>query len=68
MSLSVLQVSDILKYKRAAYGDQIVATVARQLTADYGRGFAEKSLRRMIQFADLFPDPEIVAALSRQLS
>ena len=60
--------SDILKHKRATYGDQIVATVARQLTADYGRGFAEKSLRRMIQFADAFPDPEIVAALSRQLS
>jgi hypothetical protein len=36
------------------------------LTADHGRGFAEKSLRRMIQFADEFPDPEIVAALSRQ--
>jgi predicted nuclease of restriction endonuclease-like (RecB) superfamily len=60
--------SDILKHKRATYGDQIVATVARRLTADYGRGFAEKSLRRMIQFADVFPDPEIVAALSRQLS
>jgi hypothetical protein len=60
--------SDILKYKRATYGDAIVATVSRQLTADYGRGFAEKSLRRMIQFADVFPDPEIVAALSRQLS
>jgi predicted nuclease of restriction endonuclease-like (RecB) superfamily len=38
------------------------------LTVDYGRGFAEKSLRRMIQFATVFPDPEIVAALSRQLS
>jgi serine/threonine protein kinase len=60
--------SEILKHKRAAYGDQIVATVSRQLTADYGRGFAEKSLRRMIQFADMFPDPENVAALSRQLS
>jgi DUF1016 N-terminal domain len=32
--------SDILKHKRATYGDQIVATVARQLTTDYGRGFA----------------------------
>jgi hypothetical protein len=42
--------------------------VSRQLTADYGRGFAEKSLRRMIQFARLFPNQEIVAALSRQLS
>jgi hypothetical protein len=60
--------SDILKHKRAAYGDQVVATVSRQLTADYGRGIAEKSLCRMIQFADVLPDPEIVAALSRQLS
>ena len=60
--------ADILEYKRATYGDQIIATVARQLTVDYGRGFAEKSLRRMIQFADVFPDPQIVAALSRQLS
>jgi hypothetical protein len=60
--------SEILKHKRAAYGAAIVATVARQLTADFGRGFAEKSLRRMIQFADIFPDLEIVAALSRQLS
>ena len=60
--------SDILKRKRATYGGQIVATVARQLTADYGRGFAEKCLRRMIQFAVAFPDPEIVVALSRQLS
>jgi predicted nuclease of restriction endonuclease-like (RecB) superfamily len=38
------------------------------LTADYGRGFAEKSHRRMIQFAETFPDREIVAAVSRQLS
>jgi hypothetical protein len=37
------------------------------LSTDYRRGFAQKSLRRMIQFARVFPDPEIVAALSRQL-
>jgi DUF1016 N-terminal domain len=59
---------DVLQSKRAAYGEEIVATVSRQLTADYGRGFAEKSLRRMIQFARIFPDREIVAALSRELS
>ena len=47
--------TDILGYQRAAYGEEIVATVSRQLTADYGRGFAEKSLRRMIQFADSSP-------------
>jgi hypothetical protein len=60
--------SEILGHKRASYGDEIVATVSRQLTAEYGRGFAAKSLRRMIQFAGAFPDREIVAALSRQLS
>src|SRR3954463_14463944 len=60
--------SEILRHDRAAYGEEIVATVSRQLTADYGRGFAEKSLRRMIQFAGAFPDREIVAALARELS
>jgi predicted nuclease of restriction endonuclease-like (RecB) superfamily len=59
--------AEILRHERASYGEEIVATVSRQLAADYGRGFAEKSLRRMIQFARLFPDREIVAALSREL-
>ena len=35
--------------------------------AEFGRGFAEKNLRRMMQFAEVFPDPLIVAALLRQL-
>ncbi len=35
---------------------------------DYGKGFSEKSLRRMIQFGETFPDEPIVAALMRQLS
>src|SRR4051794_20445589 len=59
--------AEILRHKRASYGEEVVATVSRQLAADYGRGFAEKSLRRMIQFARLFSDREIVAALSREL-
>jgi hypothetical protein len=41
--------------------------MSRQLTAEYGRGFAEKSFRRTIQSAAAFPDHEIVAPLSRQL-
>jgi predicted nuclease of restriction endonuclease-like (RecB) superfamily len=59
---------DILQEKRAEYGEQIVATVARQLMAEFGRGFSEKSLRRMIQFAEVFPDEQIVASLMRQLT
>jgi len=43
-------------------------TLSRQLTEDYGNNFNEKNLRRMIQFAEVFPDKEIVVSLIRQLS
>lgn len=59
---------EVLKGERAEYGKEIVATLSRELAHEYGRGFAEKSLRRMVQFADVFPDEQIVATLSRQLS
>jgi predicted nuclease of restriction endonuclease-like (RecB) superfamily len=59
---------DVLQNKRAGYGEEIVYALSRQLTAEYGRGFTEKGLRRMIQFAERFSDEEIVATLSRQLS
>jgi len=59
---------DILKEKRAEYGKEIVVTVSRQLVSAFGEGFTDKNLRRMIQFAEAFPDMEIVVTLSRQLS
>ena len=37
------------------------------MAAEFGHGFAEKNLRRMIQLAELFPEREIVVTLSRQL-
>ena len=51
----------MLGSERAAYGEQIVVTVSRQLVVDYGRGYSEKNLRRMVQFAKMFPEQEIVA-------
>ena len=54
---------DLLKEDRADYGAQIVATLSRQLTPEFGRGYSEKSLWRMVQFAERFPDEQIVAAL-----
>lgn len=60
--------TELLNNERAEYGQQIVATVSRQLTSDYGKGFLEKSLRRMIQFAEIFPEKEIVVSLIRLLS
>ena len=59
---------EVLGNQRAEYGKQIVATVARQLQEEFGKkGFDEKSIRRMMQFATLFPDSQIVAPLARQL-
>ncbi len=58
---------DILKEKRAEYGEQIVSAVSRELVKEFGTGFAEKNLRRMVQFAETFPEEQIVVTLSRQL-
>lgn len=59
---------DILGNSRAGYGQQIVVTLSRQLVERYGKSYEEKKLRRMIQFASVFSDFEIVATLSRYLS
>jgi predicted nuclease of restriction endonuclease-like (RecB) superfamily len=59
---------DVLAGGRAGYGDEIVATLSRQLVAEHGRGFERKNLHRMVQFAEAFPDEQIVATLWRQLS
>lgn len=59
---------DILKKQRAEYGKQIVQTVSVQLETSYGRNFTEKNVRRMMQFAEVFSDLQIVVTLSRQLT
>lgn len=56
-----------LGQERGDYGKQIVATLSRQLTAEFGRGFSRQSLYRMIRFTEVFPDRRIVSTLSRQL-
>ncbi|MDR3002339.1 MAG: PDDEXK nuclease domain-containing protein [Fibromonadaceae bacterium] len=60
--------SVVLGGDRAGYGKQIVVTLARQLKVKYGNSFEIKNLRRMVQFANRFPDIEIVVPLVRQLS
>lgn len=59
---------EVLKGERADYGKEVLAGLSRNLARDYGSGFAEKNLRRMVQFSDVFPDERIVVTLSRQLS
>lgn len=59
---------EVLGGKRAGYGEQIVASVARQLTEEYGSGFSKKNLHRMVRFYEVFPDNKIVSSLMRQLT
>jgi hypothetical protein len=40
---------DILKEKRAEYGEQIVSAVSKELVAEFGQGFSEKNLWHMIR-------------------
>ena len=60
---------EVLGNARAEYGKQIVLTVSRQLQLEYGdKGFEPRTIRRMMQFASLFPDIKIVTPLVTQLS
>ena len=59
---------DILNEKRADYGKEIIATLSQELIKEYGNGFSYSALTRMVRFAEVFPDTQIVATLSRQLS
>jgi hypothetical protein len=60
--------SEILNHQRAEYGRKIVSSLATQLSASYGRSFEARNLRRMMQFAEQFPDFGIVSPLATQLS
>ncbi|MBB3014213.1 PDDEXK nuclease domain-containing protein [Cupriavidus alkaliphilus] len=60
--------SQVLDGRRAHYGEEVLPGLAAQLVKDYGNSFAEKNLRRMVQFATTFPDQQIVVSLIRQLS
>ena len=60
---------EVLGNHRADYGKQIVSAVSTQLQTEYGRkGFETRSIWRMMQFAQLFPDYKIVSAVSTQIT
>ena len=59
---------DILGDKRAEYGEQILSTLWRELTAEYGKGWSEQHLRHCVKFAAVFPFEKKVSTLWRQLS
>jgi len=58
----------ILKDDRAEYGKQIIQSLSDEMVQQFGRGFGRRSLERMIQFSELFPDFEVLTTLSPRLS
>ncbi len=59
---------EVLQNERASYGKEVIVILSQQLSQVYGKSFQEKNLRRMMQFAEVFSNIEIVAPLARQLS
>ncbi|QFQ12271.1 DUF1016 domain-containing protein [Pseudoprevotella muciniphila] len=60
---------DILDKKRAEYGKQIIESLSQQLQVEYGKkGFETRNIRRMMQFATLFPEEQIVSQVATQLT
>lgn len=59
---------EILGGERAAYGSQMVVSLARQLEQEFGKGFSYSALTRMVRFAEQFPDERILATLLQELT
>ncbi len=60
--------AEVLNNERAEYGKRVMETVSALLTAEYGKGFDKPNLSRMMRFAEVFSDEQIVVTLSQQLS
>jgi hypothetical protein len=59
---------EVLNFNRAEYGKQIVDTLSKQLTLEYGNGWSKRQLHHCLRVAEFFPEVEIVHALRTQLS
>ncbi|MDX2098073.1 MAG: PDDEXK nuclease domain-containing protein [Leptolyngbyaceae cyanobacterium bins.59] len=60
--------AEVLQGQRAEYGKQVIGLLSKQLTHSYGKGWGERQLRHCLQFAEAFPDQEIVNTLCSKLS
>ena len=59
---------DVLPAGRAEYGKQTIRQLSQQLTAEFGKGFTVTNLTNATEVARLYPEEEIIHALSEQLT
>jgi hypothetical protein len=58
---------EVLNESRAEHATELVASLAQQLTAKFGRGFDRTNLYRMVRFSQVYPDSRFVASLAQQV-
>ncbi len=59
---------DILKEKRAGYGEEILPTLSAELMKEFGAGFTARNLANMVRFAEVFLEEKILYTLCAKLS
>ena len=60
--------NDILNQQKADYGKQQIASLSKQLTQEFGKGWSSRQLFYCLKIADVFPDENILHALCAKLS
>jgi DUF1016 N-terminal domain len=60
--------TEVLGDARAGYGAKLLDQLGQQLASEFGRGFESRNLRRMVKFAEGFPNAATVSTLSAKLS
>jgi len=51
---------------RANYGEQVIKNISKALTAEFGRGFSERSVWQYRQFYQMFPEFPIMRTMIAQ--
>lgn len=59
---------NIMLNKRAEYGNELIKNIGKSLTTEYGTGFSEGNLSRMVKFYTLFSDEKILVTLSQEFT
>jgi predicted nuclease of restriction endonuclease-like (RecB) superfamily len=59
---------DILKNKKAEYGDKIIVNLSTKLTKQFGTGWSSSQLWNCLYTVETFPSWKILSTLSRELS
>ena len=59
---------DILRSKRAEYGERVIPSLAKKLSEKYGSGWSRQQIWNCLRVAERITDQKKMAVLSRELS